>query len=364
MRSDAFTDWLSQTQILGNSVRLWLYAVGAALLGFFVVQIVLGGLARRLRARAQADKHERRFLPTLLKATSRWLVLAFTVIGASVILELPERTARVLGHTSSGIFALQVALWGSALIKLWVWRSADRAKGRFNPILAGTLVWGAQLVVWVVLLLAFLANVGVEITAFIASLGVGGVAVALALQNILGDLFASISIGLDKPFEVGEFILFGSDLGTITHVGVKTTRIASLSGEELAIANSKLLEQLIHNYSRMKERRVVFGFCVPYGTPRDKVQTIVERTRAFVEAERRATFDRAHLIKFGEYGLEFEVVYYVRDPNYNVYCDVQQAINLRVMELLESLGVPFAVPARALRVEADSLAVAANHVTS
>lgn len=346
--------WLNDTYVFDNSVRLWLLAIGVALFGFFAVHVVLRELAGRLRARAAAAGHAHGLVPTLLDATSRWLILALTIIGASTVLDLPERAANVLEHAGFGVVALQIALWASALIKLWIGRSADPSKDRhMNPVLAGTLVWGAQLIVWVVLLLAFLANVGVEITAFVASLGVGGVAVALALQNVLGDLFASIAIGLDKPFEVGEFIAFGADSGTVTHVGVKTTRIAALSGEELMIANSKLLEQLIHNYSRMEKRRVVFGFRVPYGTPADKVETIARRVRAFVESESPTAFDRAHLVKFGEHGLEFEVVYYVLDPSYNLYCDIQQAISLRVMGLLEELGVAFAVPERAIRLDGD-----------
>lgn len=207
------------------------------------------------------------------------------------------------------------------------------------------------MVVWTILLLAFVDNVGVNVTTFIASLGIGGIAIALALQNVLGDLFASISIGLDKPFEVGEVIAFGTVIGTIVHVGVKSTRIASLSGEQLIISNSKLLDQLVHNYSRMPKRRVVFGFRVPYGTPGGKVRTIVERTRTFIEGEKPTRFDRGHLANFGEYGLEFEFVYYVLDPSYNVYRDVQQAINFRIMELLEQLEVPFAVPTRSLQVQ-------------
>jgi small-conductance mechanosensitive channel len=200
----------------------------------------------------------------------------------------------------------------------------------------------------VTFLLALLTNAGVNITAFVASLGIGGIAVALALQNILGDLFASVAIGLDKPFEPGEFIAFGADMGTVRHVGVKSTRIASLSGEQLAVSNSQLLNQLIHNYSRMPERRVVFGFTVPYDTTREQLREITERTNAVIEAAQPVRFDRGHFTGFGADGFTFEFVYYMLDSSYTLYRDVQQRINHEIMDVLDSLGVRFAVPARAV----------------
>ncbi|MGH8115309.1 MAG: mechanosensitive ion channel family protein, partial [Rhodanobacteraceae bacterium] len=193
---------------------------------------------------------------------------------------------------------------------------------------------------------------GVNMSAFVASLGVGGVAVALALQNVLGDLFASISIGLDKPFEVGEFIAFGSDLGTVTKVGIKSTRIQSLSGEELAISNSVLLKNLIHNYTRMKQRRVVFDFGLPFETPREKIPEVVDRVRAFIDAEKQTRFDRGTFIGFAESGLNFEFVYYVLDPSYNTFVEIQQRINLKMLDAWDEFGIEFAVPTRKMHVAA------------
>jgi small-conductance mechanosensitive channel len=216
----------------------------------------------------------------------------------------------------------------------------------------GVLTWAVQFCVWVTLALALLAAGGVNITAFVASLGVGGVAVALALQNVLGDLFASISIGLDKPFEVGEYIAFDTDQGTVTKVGIKSTRIRSLSGEELAISNSVLLKNLIHNYSRMKQRRVVFNFRLPFDTPREKIPEVVARVRGFIEREKPTRFDRGYLSGFGDYGLDFEFVYYVLDPAYNTFVEIQQRINLAMLDAWHELGSEFAVPARKLHAVA------------
>ena len=246
----------------------------------------------------------------------------------------------------------------TGLITLWL-RHAEPGRLPVNPVLAGMLSWAAQLLVWAVLLLFFLGNVGVNVTAFVASLGIGGVAVALALQNVLGDLFASAAIGLDKPFEVGQFIAFGDELGTVTHVGVKTTRIRSLSGEELVISNTNLLKELIHNHTRRTERRIVFGFRVPYGTPRAQIEAIPGHVRGFIELEEKTRFDRGHFASFGEHGPEFEFVYFVLEPDYTLYRDIQQRVNLRIMALLEELGVEFAVPARRLKLSAEAAEAAA-----
>jgi small-conductance mechanosensitive channel len=210
----------------------------------------------------------------------------------------------------------------------------------------GILIWACQFVVWVTFLLAVLTNAGVNITAFVASLGLGGIAVALALQTILGDLFAAVSIGLDKPFEPGDFIAFGTVSGSVVKVGVKTTRIASQTGEQLAISNSQVLAQLVHNYSRMSERRIAFGFSVPFDTSRENLDAIVERTNAIISAAESVRFDRGHFTGFGTDGFTFEFVYFMLDSDYVLYRDVQQRMNEQIVDMLDELGVRVAVLAR------------------
>lgn len=357
------THWLYQTGWLGHSTLAWLVAAGGALLGYLVAHGAaailtarLGGLARRTHRRSLA------VAAGVAAATRGWLLLLIAIAIALEFLRL-DGTARGIGGVQHALqlatWALvgtQFAFWISALLVTWLRQSADHDHTRpANPVMLGILTWAAQFVVWVTLLLALLAGGGVDITAFVASLGVGGVAVALALQSVLGDLFASISIGLDKPFEVGEFIAFGEDLGTVSKVGIKSTRIRSLSGEEIAIPNSRLLQNLIHNYTRMRERRVVFGFRVPYGTRPQTLRAIVEGTRAAIAGEERTRLDRGHFRAFGECGFEFEFVYHVLDPDYTLYCDIQQRINLAIITLLEELGTRFAVPVRMLHgADADA----------
>ncbi|MGH8163203.1 MAG: mechanosensitive ion channel family protein [Rhodanobacteraceae bacterium] len=337
------------------------------MLGYIVAHSAAAILAARLRKLAgRTHRREPAIAADVVNATRGWLLLLIAIAIALDFLHFGgtagEGTAAAqrwavangLHLLTYALVGIQVAFWISALVVSWLRRSASDDDGQpANPVILGVLTWVVQFVIWVTLVLALLAEGGVQISAFVASLGVGGVAVALALQNVLGDLFASISIGLDKPFEVGEFIAFGTDLGTVSRVGVKTTRINSLSGEELAISNSNLLKNLIHNYTRMEQRRVVFDFRVPYGTSRGDLEAIVDGARAAITAQDKTRLDRGHFRAFGDSGFEFEFVYYVLDPGYTLYCDIQQRINFQIMAVLEKLGVGFAVPARRVHASAS-----------
>jgi small-conductance mechanosensitive channel len=200
-------------------------------------------------------------------------------------------------------------------------------------------------------LLLDLYNLGVNITALVAGLGVGGIAVALAVQTILGDLFASLSIVLDKPFVVGDFLVVDDMLGAVEYVGLKTTRIRSLSGEQLVFSNSDLLSSRIRNYGRMFERRVSFDVGVTYQTPRDKLIKIPVIIRDAVEGQDKTRFDRSHFKAYGDFALVFESVYYVLGPDYNEYMDIQQAINLHLHECFEQEGIEFAYPTQTVFVK-------------
>jgi small-conductance mechanosensitive channel len=205
-----------------------------------------------------------------------------------------------------------------------------------------------RVAVWAITAMIALDTLGVDITALVAGLGVGGIAIALAVQSLLGDLFASISIVLDKPFVVGDFIIVGDSTGTVENVGLKTTRIRSLSGEQLVIANSDLLSSRIRNYKRMQERRVLFEVGVVYGTEAAKLKEIPETIRAAVESRDNTRFDRSHFKSFGNSALIFETVYFMTVPDYNSYMDTQQAINLELYERFETDGLEFAFPTQTI----------------
>lgn len=357
-------EWLHDTVWLGNSAASWLYALAGAIVVYLLARtaltVVLGRLRRIDVRTAGTASRAASALQTTLESTSNTLMLAAAVLLTIGALDLGARARPWIDNTLLAVIGLQLALWANALIGLWL-RPQTTAGARANVVMLGIVRWGAQLIVWTTLLMALLANAGIDITAFVASLGIGGIAVALGLQTVLGDLFSSISIGMDKPFEVGEFIAFGDNLGTVRHVGVKSTRIDSLRGEQLVISNSNLLGMLVHNYSRMPHRRVVFDFRIPYRTPTQKIRTIVDEVRTMFDAEEQARFDRGHMASFGEFGLRFEFVYYVLAADYTVYMDVQQRVNLKIIELMERLGVDFAVPARVLHVPGGELARESLH---
>jgi small-conductance mechanosensitive channel len=207
-----------------------------------------------------------------------------------------------------------------------------------------------KLTLWSLILLVALDNLGFNIRTLIAGLGVGGVAVALAVQNVLGDLFASLSIVLDKPFVIGDFLIVDDHLGTVERVGLKTTRLRSLGGEQLIFSNSDLLKSRLHNYGRMFERRVVFSVGVTYQTPRAKLELIPTIIREAIQAQDKTRLDRSHFKAFGDFSINFESVYYVLGPDYNLYMDIQQAINLQIHKRFEEEGIEFAFPTQTLFV--------------
>jgi small-conductance mechanosensitive channel len=210
-----------------------------------------------------------------------------------------------------------------------------------------------QSLLWMILLLVALDNFGINVTTLVAGLGISGIAVALAVQNILGDLFASFSIVFDKPFVIGDFIIVGDFLGTVEYVGLKTTRIRSLSGEQLIFSNGDLLKSRIRNFKRMYERRVVFTIGVLYQTTYEQLIEIPKMIRSIIESQGQVRFDRAHFKEYGAYSLNFEVVYWIQNPDYNVYMDIQQAINLTIFKQFKEKDIHFAYPTQTLFIEND-----------
>jgi len=248
---------------------------------------------------------------------------------------------------------LQIAWWGHGMMRFWVRRViARRTESDIGSVTAirtfGTI---GLVALWVVILLAVIATLGIDVTALVAGLGIGGIAIALAVQNIVGDLFASVSIIVDKPFIVGDFIQVEDLLGSVQHIGLKTTRLNSLSGEQLIFGNGDLLKSRIHNYKRMSERRVVFTIRVEYGTAQELVEKIPDMIRTAIKSQSPVRLDRAHFKEYGESGLVYEVVYYVLGPDYNQYMDIQQAINYQLYRGFNDAGINMALPTRAVRLQ-------------
>ncbi len=343
------TAWLEQFSWLGNSGVAWITALIGVVIGYLVVYGVAKFVARYCRRLSEAHPGNAslEILATTAASTRGWIILLLAAVIALRSLHVSAAIAQGLNWLIVALIGVQVAMWVSASLIGWLKHAAPGDnRHKISPIIFTIITWMVELLVWTTLLLILLSQAGVHIGAFIASLGVGGIAIALAAKNVLEDLFASLAIGLDKPFEQGEFIAFGSELGTVKKVGIKSTRIESLSGEEMAINNSKLLQMLVHNYSRRAERRIVFGFHLPLDTPRGKVEAVTRVVNGIIDSQENVRRDRGHFIAIEPLGFRYEFVYYMLTPDYGPYCDTQQAINLGIMAELEGMGLAFAMPAR------------------
>jgi small-conductance mechanosensitive channel len=346
--------WLETTTLLGSRLLDWLTALGIAVLALLALLLLKRLAVRRLerlaeRTASQLDD----FVIALARRTRTLLVAVPALYLGSLYLALPARAARLLQGAATLAVFLQVALWASVGIDFWMVRQQRRRAGpdASSAALLGVLRFVAKLVLWSVILLLALDNLGVNVTTLVAGLGIGGVAVALALQNVLGDLFASLSIVFDKPFVLADTITVDGVTGTVEGIGMKTTRLRSLAGEQIALANGELLKSRIHNWSRMTERRVVLAFGVLYETPADVVERIPALVRAIVERQEGTRFDRAHFKSFGASSLDFEATYWILSPDYRTYMDRQQAVNLELLRAFEEQGIGFAYPTQTLRLE-------------
>jgi small-conductance mechanosensitive channel len=291
-----------------------------------------------------------RFLINLLRQTHLWAIAVLAVDIASHVMLMPAWASQTLSKVTFVTLGLQTALWldqGLVFTLAQVRnnrRSDDERKG-FETMM-GPLRFVGTLILWSTLTLIILERLGVNVTTLVAGLGIGGVAVALAIQNILGDIFAAFSIVLDKPFIVGDFIVVDTFRGTVDHIGLKTTRLRSLSGEQIIFANADLLKSRISNFRRMEERRVLFTLGVTYMTSPDVIAQIPELIKTIITQQPDVRFDRAHFAQMAEYALNFEVVYFVVSPDYVTFMDRQQAINLAIFRQFNELGIEFAFPTR------------------
>jgi small-conductance mechanosensitive channel len=345
------------TVFWGNTIMRWTVAAGIVLVlvvGLRIVATVIAKQFKRLAQRTDTDVDD--LIADLLDKTKLLFIVIVAVWGASRTLEMTEGASQIVRVGLVLALLLQAGFWIGTIVGyfLTAYRKKAEADDPGVATAMGAVSFLASVAVWSVIFLVALDTLGIDITALIAGLGVGGIAIALAVQNVLGDLFASLSIILDKPFVVGDFIILGGEhLGTVEHVGLKTTRIRALSGEQLVISNSDLLSSRIRNFKRMAERRVVFEVGVTYGTPAEKLRQIPRVIREAVESCDNTRFDRSHFKAFGDSSLNFETVYYMGVPDYNSYMDTQQTINLALYERFEDLNVDFAFPTRTLFVRME-----------
>jgi small-conductance mechanosensitive channel len=336
-----------------NDVQAFAIALGIALAAMLVLALARFVLRRALTVLSRrTDTILDDIGARVVAGTRLWLLAPVALNAGASALELSARLEAVLSALALLGLVLQAGLWATHFISEWLQKKTAARESTDGDTLTALSLLGfsARVVVWAVVLLVALDQMGFNITALVAGLGVGGVAVALAVQNILGDLFASLSIVLDKPFVVGDFIVVDSLRGTVERVGVKTTRLRSLDGELLVFSNADLLKSRIRNFKRMNDRRIAFTVGVTYETPPEKLARIPGALRDAVEASARTRFDRAHFKEFGDSALVFEVVYFVLDPDFNAYMDIQQEINFAILEDFRREGVAIAYPTRTLHV--------------
>ncbi|MEN6375320.1 MAG: mechanosensitive ion channel family protein [Smithella sp.] len=344
----------------GNSVQSWLIALCILIAAFLVLIIIRKILLKHLTALAgrtniQIDD----MLLAVLSRTNYFSLLVISVYISLLFLVLPPHILKIWNKIFIAVVIIQISIWVGRGLNFVISLNVKKRMADDAAVATTISVLGfiSKFLLWSIALLLILDNLGFNITSLVAGLGIGGIAVALAVQNVLGDLFASLSIVIDKPFVVGDFIVVDQLKGTVEHVGLKTTRLRSLGGEQLIFSNNDLLKSRIQNFKRMTERRVVFNFGVTYQTPSSKLLLINNIVREIIETQEKVNFDRVHFKKFGDSALNYEVVYIVKDQDYNLYMNIQQAINLEMFRRFQEEKIEFAYPTQTLFVQQEESTV-------
>ena len=342
--------------ILKNPVADWLVAlavVAAVAAGLDAVKSIL---ARRLAAlAARTDAKWDDIAVAALRSTKLLVLIAVGLYAGASFLALSDKAQLFIGRIAITAVLFQLAIWGDHALRTWL--KAKRAEGSVDPdriTSSAAITFLVRVLLWAVVALMVLDNLGVNVTTLVASLGIGGIAIALAVQSILGDLFASLSIVLDKPFVVGDFIIVGTMLGTVEKIGLKTTRVRSLSGEQIVFSNNDLLTSRVQNLRRMESRRVVFQFAVSHLTPAPVLRELSEMIKEIVSAQPQVRFDRAHLSSIAAPSFNYETVYYVDNTDYAVYMTTQQEIYLAILAGLEQRGVALALPVQTVKLAREA----------
>ncbi len=356
--------YLSQLDrvLVRNPLSDWLVAIavalGIVLLVFAIQRLLIRQLSNVLRPKASKMDAA---LINAVESTKLWLIVFVALYFGSQYLELGKKTELILDRIVTAAVLLQVGLWLGAILDFWVATSRMRAEqhdvGTATSLSALNFI--GKLLLWMMMLLFILDNLGINVTALVASLGIGGIAVALAVQNILGDLFASLSIVVDKPFVIGDAIVVDNFSGTVEHVGLKTTRLRSDTGEQLIFSNSDLLKARLRNYKRMHERRVLLTLDVEFATSPQVVEAIPGMLCDIVAREPQTRVERAHLKALVGGAYQFEIVYWMVDPAYALYMDTRQRVLMAIVRRFEADGIRFSFPTNGRRELLAAAAAAA-----
>ena len=329
----------------GVDAANWLMALVVAAVSFAAIHGAVMLFRRhlcKLSDDGRADRPVAELLTATLARTSNIAVIVTSLLIGLTVLDLPPPWDERLRHLWFIALGAQLALYLDRAVSVGArryFRSHGEDAEAPSTVAHTLMVWAMKTALWVMFGVAMLSNLGINVSAFIASLGIGGIAIALAAQNILGDLFASLSIAVDKPFEVGDAISVGAFSGKVEHVGMKTTRIRADSGEQIVMGNAELLKNTVRNFKRMLNRRVQLSLMADPSTPPALVRKVPDMLRAIIERQPEVRFERVHLKKITQDALEFELVFFVLDAAYGKFMDAQQAILFDAMDAFEELGV-------------------------
>lgn len=327
---------LAIAMFLGSYLFLWLMRA-----------VILAYLERGLR--------KTRAVPlavfiTGIRTIHHWVYILVSVYLSVQFFSLGSTFAKTFSALMYFVFAWQIIAILSRVIESIVssyLKSNTDEQGSVDPnaaMMSDLITLIAKIVLWIFGGLFILSNLGIEVTSLIAGLGIGGIAIAFALQGVLSDLFASFSIYFDKPFRIGDFVVLGTDSGTVEKIGIKSTRIRTLQGEELVVSNTELTTARVQNFKKMKERRVVYTFGITYETPYEKVRRVDTIVADIFDGIEGARLDRVHFHEFGDYALLYELVFFITSADYNQYMDIRQNFNFQLMERFEEEGITFAYP--------------------
>lgn len=333
-----------------NTVQEYLITFGGILLALLLVKLFKKSVMSRLQR--WSEHTETHVDDYVIRTLDKYIIPIVYVVVVYVglnYLNLSEKVENVLSVALTVVITFFAIRFVSATILQLLSHYVRRQENGVEKVkqLGGVMLL-INVMIWGIGLLFFFDNIGYDVTAVVAGLGIGGIAIALAAQNILGDLFNYFVIFFDRPFEIGDFLIIDDKLGVVENIGIKTTRIKSLSGEQLVFSNSDLTSSRIHNYKRMQRRRILFGIGVVYQTSYENLKKIPEVLKSIVLEQDNVEFDRAHFKNYGDSSLNFEVVYFILSSDYNMYMDIQQEINFRIFEEFKRMDVEIAYPTRTL----------------
>ncbi len=336
----------------GNTIQKYIVAIGIFVLVIIVVKVFRLIVLRRLKK--WAEKTETTIDDFILVGIKKSVVpiIYYGAIFLSVrSLNLSDSARSILDILSIivvtfFIIRLITSTLDFSIISYTAKQDAGDKKAKQLKSISAL----ARIIIWSVALVFLLDNLGFDISAVVAGLGIGGIAVALAAQSILGDLFSYFIIFFDRPFELGDYIKVGDKNGTIEHIGIKTTRIRALNGEQLVFSNTDLTSSRLHNFKKLQKRRIVFMLGVIYETPAEKLKMIPELVKNIITEEEKSDYDRGHFKSFGDFSLNFEFVYYVLSPDYSIYMDTQHNINMKIFNKFKEEGIEFAYPTQLVYV--------------